>query len=583
MSNLLTYLWPWRNRVLTAGLYSVLNKLFDIAPELLIGMAVDVVVKQSDSFIASFGISSLEGQMATLSVLTLVIWGLESLFEFLHRTRWRQLAQDVQHEMRLSAFEHVQKLEMNWFEGRRKGELTTILSEDVNQVERFLNTGISDILQIVASTIMVAAVFFYVSPLIAIFAMLPIPIIAVGARFFQRRLEPHYRALREAAGVLGAHLSTALMGISVIKSYTSEAQINQVLAKYSAAYQAKNYNAIVLSSAFTPLIRMAILAGFLFTLVLGGLQTLDGQMEVGAYSALVYLTQRLLWPFTRLGETVDLYQRSMASANRVLDLLEQPVETDEGLQLSAADFKKGIVFEDIKFGYTDRDPTFEHLALSVNAGAYTGIVGTTGAGKSTLLKLLLRYYEPQQGEVIIGGTNIKEIGRSCLRQNIGLVSQDGVLLYGSVAENIAMGKVGATLEEIRSAAKVAEIDDFISELPDGYDTIVGDQGERFSGGQRQRISLARAILKDPPILLLDEATSAVDNETEAVIVRAFRNIAKGKTVVVIAHRLSTVRGADVVHVLSEGQVCESGSHEELVNKNGVYARLWALQTGTIVL
>ena len=578
LSRFAQYMRPWRQRMLLASTYSVVNKLFDIAPEILIGVAVDLVVKREDSFLASFGLRSLAWQLGIVGLATLAIWAFESLFQYLHQSRWRNLAQDVQHEMRLKAFGHVQSLEMAWFEGRRRGELSTILSEDVNQVERFLNSGINDILQVVTSTLMISGIFFYLAPSVALFAMLPIPLIVLGAGYFQRRLEPRYREVRDAGGQLGAQLSTALSGLATIKSYTAEDSIKERVAIQSAHYQSTNRKAIILSSAFVPLIRMAILAGFLVTLVLGGIHTLDGRMAVGAYSVLVFLTQRLLWPFTRLGETVDLYQRSMASMVRVLELLAQEPEKDHGQPQDKSIFTRDIELEHVHFSYPNRTPTLSDLNLRIRSGEFTGLVGLTGSGKSTLFKLLLRFYVPSKGRVSFDGVNSQDIQLSTLRQHIGLVSQDTYLLHGTIADNIALGQPGADRDTIRKAAEAAEIDTFIQSLTLGYDSPVGEHGELLSGGQRQRIAIARAILKDPPILLLDEATSAVDNETEAAITRAIGRLAQGRTVLAIAHRLSTLRHADKIHVLGDGQVLESGTHEELLRTNGSYARLWAIQS-----
>jgi ATP-binding cassette subfamily B protein len=296
---------------------------------------------------------------------------------------------------------------------------------------------------------------------------------------------------------------------------------------------------------------------------------------------MVFLTQRLLWPLTRLGQTFDLYQRAMASTNRVLDLLDTQASIVDGPdELAAVDGH--IQFESVGFAYTPGFPVIEDLSLTIRAGQTTAIVGATGSGKTTLIKLLLRFYDVTTGSITIEGHDIRTLTLASLRRAVGLVSQDVYLFHGTVRENIAYGKPGATLDEVVAAAKVAEAHDFIVELPGGYESIVGERGQRLSGGQRQRISIARAVLADPPVLVLDEATSSVDNETEAAIQRSLEVITRNRTTIAIAHRLSTVRHADTTYVLDRGRVVERGSHDGLVEFDGIYASLWKVQTGEAV-
>ena len=324
---------------------------------------------------------------------------------------------------------------------------------------------------------------------------------------------------------------------------------------------------------------MAILAGFTVTLLYGGFLALRGEIGVGSYSVLVYLTQRLLWPMTRLADMTDLYQRSMASVERVLNLLETPIAIGyEGKPLDARSVRGALTFDRVHFAYAER-PTVSDVSLRIEAGQTIAFVGSTGSGKSTLVKLLLRFYEPQSGAILLDDAPIADVSLQDLRRAIGYVAQDSFLADASVAENIAYGLQSAKREDVIAAAVAAEAHEFIMALPDGYDTGVGERGQKLSGGQRQRIALARAILKDPPILVLDEATSAVDNETEAAIQRSLDRLVVGRTSLIIAHRLSTVRRAHLIYVLEGGQIVESGTHESLLAEGGQYAGLWRLQTG----
>ena len=581
LSRLFSHARNYRREVRIASLYSVLNKFFDVLPEVLIGVAVDVVVNQKASFLARFGIVEPKDQLMLLALITVFVWVGESLFQYLYDVRWRDLAQNLQHDLRMEAYRHVQKLDMAYFERNRSGNLLAVLNEDINQMERFLNGGANDLIQVFVGSLMVGGVFFVLTHELAFLALVPVPLILYGAFWFQRRLAPRYGAVREAAGALAARLNNNIQGIATVKAYAAEDYEAGHIEQGSDDYRARNGEAIRLSAAITPVIRMAILAGFTVTLLYGGFMALNGDIGVGSYSVLVYLTQRLLWPLTRLADLTDLYQRSMSSIERVMNLLQTPVNIAyEGRALPRAAVRGELAFDEVSFAYdgTTR-PALDRIDLRIEAGRSAAFVGGTGGGKSTLIKLLLRFYEPQQGRVLLDGVPVNELNLQDLRRAIGYVAQDTFLADASVAQNIAYGMPDATREAVIEAAKSAEAHDFIVALPQGYDTPVGERGLRLSGGQRQRLALARAILKDPPILVLDEATSAVDNETEAAIQRSLERLVVGRTTLIVAHRLSTVRHADAIHVVDGGRIVESGTHDELVSLNGIYAGLWRLQTG----
>ena len=568
---------PQRKNAVLATVYSVLNKFFDVLPELLIGVAVDVVVNQQDSFMAGFGLPDPLHQLYALVALTIVVWVAESAFEYLYALKWRGLAQDLQHSLRQAAYGHVQKLPPAMIERERSGRLMALMNEDVNQIERFLNTGANDLIQVVVSSLMVGAVFFVLTADLAALAMLPIPLILIGAFWFQKRLAPRYAAAREAAATVSSRLANNLAGMATIQAYTAEDFEAAHLREASDGFRARNAEAIRFSAAITPVIRMAILAGFVATLLYGGMLTLRGELGVGSYSALVYLTQRLLWPLTRLADMTDLYQRAMASVNRVMDLLDTPVPARGDAPLPARP-RGALAFEGVGFDY-DGLPALQSVDLRVPAGATVALVGGTGGGKSTLLKLLLRFIDPARGRITFDGFDVAGLDPAALRRSIGYVAQEPFLTDGTVADNIAYGEHGADRARVEAAARAAEAHAFIAAMPMGYDSPVGERGSQLSGGQRQRIALARALFRDPAILVLDEATSAVDNETEAAIQRSLAVAARGRTTLVVAHRLSTVRHADAIHVLEAGRIVETGTHDELVARGGAYAALWRLQTG----
>jgi ATP-binding cassette subfamily B protein len=589
LKRLMTYIRAYRRRVWLATTTSILNKVFDLAPPVLIGMAVDVVVLQEASFLAQMGIEDVQTQLIFLGLFTLMIWAFESLFEYWYAILWRNLAQDVQHDLRLDTYDHVQQLEMAYFEERSTGGLMSVMNDDVNQLERFLDVGANDIIQLMTTIVVIGLAFLVLAPSVAWMTILPMPFIIWGSIKFQDRLAPKYAAVREQVGMLNGYLSNNLSGIATIKSYTAESYELERIEGESAMYRTKNAAAIKLSSAFVPLIRMLIVLGFIGIMVFGGFLVVQGELNVGVYSVLVFMTQRLLWPLTRLGTTLDLYQRAMASADRVFQLLDtQPQIEDGTMHLPVTAVRGEVVFEQVDFRYTwreaehwgERPYVINNLTLRIPAGETAAIVGPTGSGKTTIIKLLLRFYDVQSGRICLDGQDIRELTMQDLRSTIGLVSQDVFLFHGTVRENIAYGTFDAPLEKIIAAAKIAEAHDFIMQLPKGYDTIVGERGQKLSGGQRQRISIARAVLKDPPVLILDEATSSVDNETEAAIQRSIERISVGRTMIVIAHRLSTIRNADRIFVLEDGVLREEGRHEELAHMSaGIYAGLWRVQTG----
>ena len=569
-----------RSTMWLATLFSILNKIFDLAPPLLIGAAVDVVVMEEKSVLSTYGYPDPKEQLIILSILTVIIWVLESLFEYIYGVLWRNLAQSVQHDFRLDAYSHIQELEMAWFSDQSKGELMSILNDDINQLERFLDKGANELLQVGTTVIVISAIFFYISPTIAIYSVIPIPVIIWGSFRFQSRIGPRYAEVRKEVGLLNSLLSNNLSGISTIKSFTSEELEVERVRAASQAYREANRSAIRLSAAFVPLIRMAILVGFTATLLHGGFVTLDGGMAIASYSVMIFMMQRLLWPLTRLGETFDLYQRAMISTVRVLGLLETEIKVVEGeKELDITKVKGGINFQNIDFAYPEREQVVSGFSLDIKPGTTQAIVGPTGSGKTTVIRLLLRFHDPSSGQISLDGDDIKDLRVKSLRSAISLVTQTITLFPGTVMQNIAYGKKGPTEDEIVEAARIAEAHDFVTSLPDGYETQIGEGGHKLSGGQRQRLSIARAVLKDAPILVLDEATSSVDNETEEALQKSLAVISKDRTTIVIAHRLSTIRHSDSIMVLDEGKVVELGSHDELLDNNSQYARLWNVQTG----
>ena len=559
-------------------IYSVLNKLFDLAPPVLIGIAIDIVVEGSESFIGNFGFEDRRQQLIILAFITFVIWGFESIFDYVAAVTWRNIAQDLQHSMRTETFNKTLDLDLSFFENKSSGRLMAILNDDVNQMENFLNEAANRLIQTATTVIVIGATFLYISPLVAIFAFIPIPVIVFGSYKFVQRIGERYSKIRNNVESLNAHLSNSITGILTVKSFNREKKEYKRIDSASDEVKTANYDAIKLSAAFIPIIRVAILFGFTATLLIGGFLALDGQIKVGMYSVMLFITQRLLWPLTELGMIFDSFQKAMASFRRIMNLRDTNPTINDG-ETELLELKNKISFENLNFEYVKDFPVLKNINIEIEKGKTTAIVGSTGSGKSTLIKLILRFYEKNSGKILFDEHEIESLSLESIRNKIGLVSQDVFLFEGSVFENIAYGNIEANSEEVWNAARLSESDRFINDLPNKEDTIVGERGQKLSGGQRQRISIARAILKNPEILILDEATSAVDNETEAAIQESLETLKEGRTVIAIAHRLSTIRNADLIYVLEDGEIVENGTHDQLLGNNNVYTKLWDVQTG----
>lgn len=579
---ILKYARGYRTKLFCAVFCSIANKVFDIFPELLIGVAVDIVANHKNSFLANLGIADSKPQLIALGIVTIALYFLESVFEFFHSLFWKDIGQEIQHSVRTDSYRHLQRLEMSFFEEKSSGNLLTILVDDINLLEQFFNEGANDIIQLITSLVLTSFIFFYISPMIATLVFFPVPIILFITFYFKKQLKPRYYQVRQTAGRLAAKISNNLAGIATIKSYAAEDYENIKLETASSDYREANRKAIRLSSTFNPIVRIAILVGYVITLVLGGLYALDGKLAVGSYSILIFMTQRLLWPFTDLAWLVDIYERAMASARRIINLLETPEAITEGSRvLDVATVKGHIVFDNVSFSYGNNTPVFQNLSFEILPGQTVAFVGSTGSGKSTIVKLLLKFYDISSGSIYIDNVPLSTYTLESIRKSISLVSQDIFLVSGTIKENILYGTFDASFDQVVQAAKLAEAYDFIMKMPDKFNAQVGERGAKLSGGQRQRISIARAILKNAPIFIFDEATSAVDNETERAIQHSLEKIEVDHTTIIIAHKLSTIRNADKIFVMEAGQIIESGTHEELIKLNQTYAHLWRLQTGEI--
>jgi len=566
-------------KVAFATLCSALNKVCDIVPEILIGISIDVVVNQERSLVARTGITDPFEQLYLVGGITALLWILESVFEYLYSITWHSIAHDIQNQLRINTYKAVQQQDLLFFETTTQGALLNTLYDDINQLKQFLSQFPNEVLQLTVNVLILGPLFFWLAPQIALATLLPIPLVIATAYYFQNKLAALYQTVRERSADVASYIAYRLHGITTIKSYATEEYEMSGLERISSAYAATASRTSAVQAQYIPLVRMAIMAGFITALIMGGTYVLAGKLPINWYAALVFLSQRFLWPFTSVSNMTDMYEQTTACATRIAALLGQrPTIVDDAHVADHTIAQAGAIhIKDLSFGYNGRPLLFNNLNLSLPAKKIVAFVGGTGSGKSSIVKLLLRFYQPQRGTITIDGQDITAITLEALRKTIAVVSQEGYLVEGTIADNIRYGSFSASDDAVITAARQAHAHDFIAKLSDGYETIVQEHGKNLSGGQRQRISLARALLKKAPIMVLDEATSAVDNETEAAIGQSIAALDGVQTVIIIAHRLASVRSADTIYVLDHGSIVEQGSHAQLLEKNGYYAKLWNSQ------
>ncbi|MFD1633527.1 ABC transporter ATP-binding protein [Haloplanus ruber] len=573
---------------------SILARVLDLLPPLLLGIAVDAIFLDEGPFDlplvpGRWLPTDPERQFWLIVGIVLVSYLGGAALHWVRNWGWNRFAQYVQHAIRTDTYDAMQRLNMTFFADKQTGEMMSVLSNDVNRLERFLNDGLNAAFRLGVMVIGIAAILLWMNPQLAVVALLPVPLIAVFTYRFVETIQPKYAEVRSTVGQVNSRLENNLGGIQVIKTSSTEGYEADRVEEVSGDYFDANWDAIETRIKFFPGLRVLAGIGFALTFTIGGLWVFRGEgpwlftgtLRPGEFVAFILYTQRFIWPMAQFGQIINMYQRAYASAARIFGLMDEDAGIDEATDAAELAVTDGRVeYDDVTFGYEEA-PILDGVSFEAGGGETVALVGPTGAGKSTALKLLLRMYDVDEGAVRVDGTDVREVTLASLRGAIGYVSQETFLFYGTVRENITYGTFGADDEEVEAAAAAAEAHEFVTNLPDGYDTMVGERGVKLSGGQRQRLAIARAMLKDPEILILDEATSDVDTETEMLIQRSLDRLTADRTTFVIAHRLSTVKDADGIVVLDDGEVVERGTHEELLAADGLYASLWGVQAGEI--
>ncbi len=565
------------SRLIAVGLIANMTaRVFDLLPLVVVGIAIDHITKASAS-------------TAPVDVTPFIRYGLIvfatfaglAVFQSISDYSWSTLAQKVRHDLRVKLYCHLQGLEAAFFEERQVGELMSVVSNDVDNLENFLSDATTSIVRIFITFVGIYGILIWMDWRLALLLFAPMPLVVVAVKFFATRVQPQYRKARRAVGKVNSVIENNLQGMGVIQAYTAEEEQAERLSQRSGEYRDAAINAARERAFFVPLIYTV--AGLSFSLLIAGgaWLTLGGYgPTVGDYTSFILFAMRMVMPLFVFGMLTNQIQRCEASAERIFNLLAiEPRIQDSPNVVALEEPPSSLAFDTVTFAYPDRAPVLHGVEFSLERGQMIGIVGPTGAGKSTLIKLLLRYYDPGAGYISLDGKVLTDISLASLREHVGYVSQEAFLFTGTIAENIRLGDAHAAMDTVREAARVAGAEEFINELPQGYDTQVGERGVKLSGGQRQRISLARAVLGDPAILVLDEATSAVDTRTEEVIQRNLNKFRAGRMTIAVAHRLSTVRQSDEILVLVDGVVVERGDHDNLIKSQGVYSDLWAVQSG----
>jgi ATP-binding cassette subfamily B protein len=574
-------------------LASILSRFLSLVPPVVLGLAIDAIFRDDKPFTLPFVPAAwlpdtTMGQFwFAIGAMGVAMVG-QAVLIFVRASSLNLFSHRVKHEARTATYDRMQRLDMAFFNEVQTGELISVLSNDTNRLEQFLDSMMGEAIQLIVLMGGTAVILLWMNAQLAAVTLIVIPLSAVFTHWYMRLAEERYADIRESVGELNSRLENNLNGIQVIKATNTEDYEGQRVEDHSYRYFRLDWLALRLSFLYRPGLRVLTSLSFIVTFVVGGVWILDGppgpltgELTVGSLVTFLLLTQRLVNPLAQMGNIVERYEDAKASTKRILGLMSLPVhirDAPDAVELEDVDGR--VEYDDVTFGYGD-ETILEDVDVDVDPGETVGLVGPTGAGKTTLVKLLLRLYDVDEGAIRVDGRDVREVTLSSLRRSMGYVGQDNFLFDGTVAENIRYGRFDADREAVVEAAKRAEAHEFIRNLPEGYDTDIGERGVKLSGGQRQRVAIARTILQRPRIMIFDEATSAVDTETELLIQRSIDELAADRTTFIIAHRLSTVRNADAILVAEDGRIVERGTHEELIDDDGLYANLWRVQAGEL--
>ncbi|GJL55859.1 MAG: putative ABC transporter ATP-binding protein YknV [Nitrospirales bacterium] len=568
LGRVLSYLAPHRSLVTLTFLCAALATALDLLPPWLIKVVIDDVIPNHDT------------QLLPLVLIGLFLaYAFKNLFNSLRIRFNNTLEQQVVFELRGQVFSALQRLSLNYFENRSTGEIMSRVTNDTEHIERIFIDGLEGMLTASLTLIGITIILFTLNWKLACFVLIPIPILIVTGIGFTRRVHRHYHDIRREAADLNAYLQDALSGIRETIGFNRHSYEEERFTKRSRHYSQANLKAMYLWSVYSPSMIFVGSLGTVLILWYGSHQVMAGHLTLG--ELVMFLSYLVLFytPVNQIHSVNHLLQHALAASERVFEVLDfQPDVLDQpSVHPPATRLRGSVALQRVSFFYRDDVPVLQEISLNVKAGEQIALVGHSGAGKSTIIKLLMRLYDVKAGAILMDGYDIRELPLAYLRTQIGLVQQEPFLFNGTIRENIAYGDLDASPERIESVAKAARAHEFIVDLPDGYDTWIGERGVKLSVGQKQRVSIARVLLKDPPIVIFDEATSNIDTATEVKIREALDALIQGRTTFVIAHRLSTLHNVDRIVVLQQGHIVEEGSHAQLLEQGGLYTDLYEAQ------
>ncbi|MFZ6027955.1 MAG: ABC transporter ATP-binding protein [Chloroflexota bacterium] len=572
----LQLIFSYARKYVVALTVTALSMLALVGVQLFIPWIVKTLVAEITTPTAAEVSQRLLTQLASIA---LIVYVARAVLQFLRSYMAHLAGWGVVSDVRKYIYEHMQRLSLRFYEDKQVGQLMSNVVNDTDLFEQFIAHAIPDVIVNAITLVAVTLVLFNINGKLALLSTIPIPFILISLRVYARYVRPAFRVRQKELGDLNAMLNDNLSGIREIKAFTRESNEASRIGERIEHYRMSLLAALKLMATFQPFVDFTSSLGTLIVIFFGGQLALRGELPVSDLVAFFLYLEMFYAPVRNLSGAWEAVQSSLAGADRVAELL---AEDEEPHNHPGAAPVQGRAHGDIRFGqvgfaYIDGVPVLEDINLDVPARSVVALVGPTGVGKSTLVSLIPRFYDVSSGAIMLDGKDIRDLTMDSLRQQISIVLQDVFLFYGTVRENLLFGRPGASEEELFAAARAANAHDFIVQLSEGYDTLIGERGVKLSGGQKQRLSIARAILKDAPILILDEATSSVDTETEQVIQQALERLMRGRTTIIIAHRLSTVRNADKIVVMEDKSICEMGTHDELMRLNGLYKRLYTVQ------